>query len=287
MSSVNDSPLISVSELNSLLNRENVKIFDVRGKWGSPPESYVSEYEQGHIPNAVYLDWTRHFLAQDISIGLAPVASESQALQDFRNLGISEGDTIVLYDDYHHMLASRIWWAMRYWGFTQVRILDGGWRNWVQSDLPISTEKPGVKIGNFMPNKQPSLRVSTEQVKDRHESTDLLDARGPINYAGQPDDPRTGHIPGAINIPYSSLLDAQTGQFKDKETLQKMLSDHLSLNGDVHFISSCGSGYAGAVLLVALALLGIEAPLYDGSFSEWKNTPDLPIEQGAAAFSVK
>jgi thiosulfate/3-mercaptopyruvate sulfurtransferase len=283
----NQSPLISVAELNALLSNENVKVFDIRGKWEDPPASYAKDYEEAHIPGAIYLDWTRYFLTQGMPIGQAPVAPKEQAQEDFKQLGISANDTVVLYDDYHHMLSGRVWWAMRYWGFTNVRVLNGGWKHWLNDGLRTSQAIATPKQGSFTVNEQPQLLADIEDVRDRNDDTHVIDARGPINYTGKPEDPRTGHIPGALNVPYSSLLDAETGLFKDKETLRELLATHFDLTSEMNFISSCGSGYAGTVFLLAMKLIGIDAPLYDGSFSEWKSYNNLPIEQGSAAFAVE
>jgi thiosulfate/3-mercaptopyruvate sulfurtransferase len=286
---LNDSqlPLISAAELRSELGDKNLKVFDIRGKWGDPPTSFYDDYARGHIPGAIYLDWTEHFLTQGMPIGMAPVASKEHAQASFEKLGISADDNVVLYDDYHHMLAGRVWWAMRYWSFSNVRVLNGGWKHWSREGLPTSTDIASNESGGFSASEQPQLIAHLDDVKDRNDDTYVIDARGPINYTGKPDDPRTGHIPGALNLPYSSLLDDETGLFKDREALHKLLSTHLNLAGDANFISSCGSGYAGTVLLLAMKLIGIDAPLYDGSFSEWKSESNLPVEQGSAAFAVE
>lgn len=281
MSAINDSsPLISAVELNDMLSREDVKVFDIRGRWGSPPTDYYDDYVKGHIPGAVYLDWTTHFLAQGLPIHLAPVASKAHAQKSFEVLGISSEDTVVLYDDYHHMLAGRVWWAMRYWGFSNIKILNGGWTQWNASGFSTSTDIHNYHAGTFNVSEQAHLRASIYDVKNKRENTYLFDARGPINYGGNPSDPTTGHIPGAINIPYSSLLDAETNIFKDESSLTAILGTALEEFDKVHLISSCGSGYAGCVLLIALQTLGVKASLYDGSFSEWKKDGTLKIEQG-------
>jgi thiosulfate/3-mercaptopyruvate sulfurtransferase len=282
----NNSPLVSASELNEVLGDESLKVFDIRGKWGDPPTSFHDDYLQGHIPGAIYLDWTQRFLTQDMPIGLAPVASKEQAQKDFEMLGISANDTVVLYDDYHHMLAGRLWWAMHYWGFSNVKVLNGGWKHWSSSNFPISTEQSTPAKGHFDVNEQASLRVDTKQVRVRDGQTHLIDARGPINFAGDPSDKATGHIPRAVNVPYSSLLDETTGLFKDDESLEAVVSQRLDIQEGDAVISSCGSGYAGTVMLIALKQLGIDASLYDGSFSEWKRQPNALIEQGSSVHSA-
>ena len=284
-----DSPLISAIELKEILGEKNTKIFDIRGKWGDPPTSSFDDYAEGHIPYAVYLDWTTQFLEPNIALNLASVASKAQAQETFKRLGISSDDTVILYDDYHHMLAGRIWWAMRYWGFSNVKVLNGGWEHWSTENFPISTNTHDREIGQtiektdnetFIVNEQLHLKVNLEEVKNRSDNECLIDARGPIGYQGDPSDLTSGHIPGAINLPYSSLLDKQSILFKDAKALEVLFGDELKDLDTTKLISSCGSGYAGTVLLIALKIVGIDAPLFDGSFSAWKENGTLPIEQG-------
>ncbi len=275
------NPLISAAELNAKLGQKDTKVFDIRGHWGDPPQSCFEHYQQAHIPGAIYLDWTEHFLAPNVALRLAPICSREEAQRTFKSLGISAKDLVVLYDDYHHMLAGRIWWSMRYWGFTRVMILNGGWHYWRSQNLPISTqENHAASAGTFTVSEQAHLRASIENVENRHFNTRLLDGRGPVGYAGDPADSRSGHIPGAINLPYSSLLDPKTGLFIDHESRVDLLTNTLGDISNQSIISSCGSGYAGTVLLVALMAAGIEAPLFDGSIAEWKQDFSRPLEQG-------
>lgn len=109
------SPLISAKELNAILGKSNIKVFDVRGAWGTDPRSLYNDYLWGHIPTAIFLDWRKEFIEQDVVPSLAQISSFEQAKQSFKNLGIHKEDTVILYDDHYHMFAGRIWWAMRYW----------------------------------------------------------------------------------------------------------------------------------------------------------------------------
>ena len=263
-------PLISAIELKNSLGEKNIKVFDIRGNWGSSPTSSYDDYLEGHIPGAVFLDWTTHFLEPDVPVGLAPVASKVQAQKAFETLGISADDTVVLYDDYHHMLAGRIWWAMRYWGFQNVKVLNGGWHYWSAKSFPTTIEISRAGNGTFTVAEQPNLKVSLEEVRDRADNVCLVDARGPISYGGKASDPTTGHIPGAINLPYSWLLDAETNLFKDVKSLETIFDEKLKGMDEANIIASCGSGYAATVFLIALKMIGLDSRLFDGSFSIWK-----------------
>ncbi|MBX2848040.1 MAG: hypothetical protein KTR16_06960 [Acidiferrobacterales bacterium] len=282
MSAIQHSPpLICANELQTVLGNSDIKVFDIRGAWGSPPSSSYDDYKQGHIPGAVYLDWLTLFVETGLPIGLASVVSREGAQQAFKSLGICRDDTVVLYDDYHHMLAGRVWWAMRYWGFERVKVLNGGWRHWSALKLPSSdqTSQP-ASAGDFVVREQPHLRVEVDGIINRSVDTMLLDGRGAIGYGGKQGDPKTGHVPGAINVPYSSLIDADTHLFKSTDEMEDVLKNILSDYEHADIISSCGSGYAGTVLLLALKQLGIDAPLFDGSFAVWKQDDARAIEQG-------
>ncbi|MGI9504367.1 MAG: sulfurtransferase, partial [Geminicoccaceae bacterium] len=186
-------------------------------------------------------------------------------------------------DDYHHMLAGRIWWAMRYFGFDNVRILNGGWPAWQAKGFPVSTAEPTVAAGTFEPEIKEHLLISLDAFLQQKDQALVWDARGSEGYRGRPDDDRTGHIPGVMNLPFRSVLDEETGFFKDDGALARLFDDDSPGWRQRRIISSCGSGYAGTVLLVALKQLGVDASLFDGSFAIWKQDPKRPIEQGDGA----
>ncbi len=277
------SPFISADQLEALLGEPSVKVFDVRGTWSATPRALPAEYDAGHVPGAAFLDWTRHFVEQDVAIGLASVADEAGAAQAFKALGINDGDLVVLYDDYRHMLAGRIWWAMRLWGFAEVRVLNGGWGYWSARNKPISRVSPQIEPGTFQPRKQDGPLVGLDaflRTKDRH---CVIDARGAAGFAGKADDPRSGHIPDSLNLPYSAVLDADTGLFLDPEALSKVFDEETPRWREMPIIASCGSGYAATVVLLALQELGRDASLFDGSFAIWKLDPDRPVQQSSPA----
>ena len=282
---VGRSPLISAEDLAGMLGRSGVKIFDVRGTWSTPARALPEDYEAEHIQGAAFLDWTKHFLEQGVALGLASVADEARARNAFEALGIDEGDLVVLYDDYSHMQAGRIWLAMRHWGFDQVRVLNGGWTYWKSQDLPVTSEIPELKMGTFEPKIQDGLKVDLDVFLDTCEQACLIDARGSVSYAGKPDDPRTGHIPGALSVPFSSVLDPDTGLFLDSDEVARLLDEKAPKWRTKPIIVFCGSGYAATVLLLALSELDKPARLFDGSFAAWKQDPARPVEQGGAAAS--
>lgn len=273
------SPLVSTDQLEKLIGAPDVKLFDVRGTWKSPARALPEDYAESHIPGATFLDWTRHFIDPDEMVGLASVADQKTAMQSFHALGIDSNDLVILYDNYHHMQAGRIWWAMRYWGFANVRVLNGGWDRWCTQSKPTTTDVPNVMLGDFAPVQQGELRISLTDFLASHTSHCLIDARGPISYAGTLDDPTTGHIPGALSIPFSKMLDDNSGLFLGGSALARVFDAHAPTWRDTPLIASCGSGYAATVTLLALSELGYVGRLFDGSFSVWKQDPNRPIEK--------
>ena len=271
--------LISADELMPLLGNEAVKIFDVRGTWKTPARALPEDYEDGHIPGAVFLDWTKHLIEQDIAVGLAAVADEAGATQSFAALGINEGDLVVLYDDTSHMLAGRIWWAMRYWGFADVRVLNGGWKYWAAQNMPVSKDIPTTGQGSFKPSKETNLRIGLDKFVTEKEAACVIDGRSAEGFAGKADDPRTGHIPGSLNIPFSAVLDQDTGLFLGSDKLETIFDETAPQWRETPIITSCGAGYAATVILLALSQLQREASLFDGSFGLWKQDPDRPVAQ--------
>lgn len=276
---VNHSPLISTNYLADILDQPHVKVFDVRGHWATPPVSSFEDYAAGHIPGAIFLDWTSQLVETDKPLNLAAVANEENARLAFEALGIDDGDIVVLYDAYHHMLAGRIWWAMRYWGFKNVKVLNGGWNSWIAETLPVSIDPVVVAPGTFQPVAQPHLISNVEEVLARADPTALIDARGPIGFRGQPDDKKTGHIPGSVNLPFNGLLDQETGLFLENAALAALFEQCSPDWRDGNIIASCGSGYAATIVLLGLQQLGIEAPLFDGSIAVWKQDPSRPLQQ--------
>ena len=177
------------------------------------------------------------------------------------------------------MLAGRIWWAMRYWGFTNVLVLNGGWQYWLTSNFPVSNLVPAPVKGSFKADRQPGLRLSLDEFLQEKQEACVIDSRGKAGYAGTSEDPRTGHIPGAINIPYSDVLDSESGLFMEPEQTVEVFDRKAPGWRQANIIASCGSGYAATVTMIALCALGARPSLYDGSMAQWKQNPDRDVEQ--------
>jgi len=288
-----DGPVsVSTAWLAAHLGDPGVRIVDIRGKVlppGSTPR-YVAkrgDYDDAHVPGAVFVDWTR-----DIVDTADPIPSQVARPDTFTammtKLGIGDDTLVVAYDDYDHIFAGRLAWAMRYYGHDAVRILDGGWARWIAEGRPNTRDvpRPAAPSTPFVARVRSSLRVSADEVAATIGRSDvlLLDARAPEQYAGLVSAAgRGGHIPGARNVPYATLIDAATGRFQSPDNLARTFKQagvdvaHLPPRVIVY----CNGGISCTVPLHALQMLGrADVAVYDGSWNEWGPDERRPIEKG-------
>ncbi|WP_280381487.1 sulfurtransferase [Nocardia wallacei] len=266
--------LISAEELRKVLSdsESRVHLLDVRWALGDPdgPQHYLD----GHIPGAVFVDLETE-LADPPSParGRHPLPELAHLQKCARSWGLRSGDPVVVYDATGGMAAARAWWLLRWAGVANVRILDGGLPAWERAggDLATGGESdpaPGDVV--LTPNNLPV----TDADGAANWPGALLDARAGERYRGEtePVDPRAGHIPGAISAPTAENLRAD-GTFKSPEELRARFANLDS--GDVAVY--CGSGVTAAHEIAALAVAGIDATLYPGSWSQWSNDPKRPV----------
>ena len=187
---------------------------------------------------------------------------------------------MVAYDDNGNLAAARAWWLLRWAGFGDVRLLDGGLAAWVAAGGPLETDdvvpEPGdvTLDGGHAPTIDIDGAASYPGV--------LLDARAAERYAGEtePIDPKAGHIPGAISAPTTDNLD-DTGRFRPAEELRRRF-EALGVREGSAVATYCGSGVTAAHEVAALAIAGFDAALYPGSWSQWSNHDDRPVATGTA-----
>jgi thiosulfate/3-mercaptopyruvate sulfurtransferase len=265
--------LITAAELARLVEaREPLTLLDVRWQLAAPDGR--ADYERGHIPGAVYVsledDLTDHAV---VGRGRHPLPSGGAVQDAARGWGIRDGVRVVVYDDWNRAGSARAWWVLRAAGIADVRILDGGLGAWTG---PLETGSVTTTLGDvtvasadLYHGAMPTLTADeAAELGDR-----LLDARAPERFRGEvePVDPVAGHVPGATNVPSTSLLDA-SGSFLSDEALRQALGDPVG--------AYCGSGVTASVLVAALAAVGVAAALFPGSWSQWSGEPGRPIATG-------
>ena len=258
--------------------------FDIRpGPSGQlEPTAGREDYEAGHIPGAVFVD-----LNQDLAHPEAPleILSSERFEALMSRLGIGNDTTVVLYDGGGGTWAARLWWALRYYGHDDVRILDGGHARWIREGHPIDSTSVKPEPARFEARPRPELRVTRDDVLKAIESDDIciVDALPEPFFLGEANlypEHRTGHVPSARNLPAPANLDPQTSTLLPAADLDALWTN-AGVPRDKRIITYCGGGVFAAFSLFALHLLGHEdMALYDASWSEWGADPDLPIETG-------
>ena len=283
--------LVETTWLAKHLQDHDLRIVDMRGyvrtveKDGIQEARYEGardEYGQSHIPGAVYIDWTRDIVNLD-DIIKAQIALSEQFAQTMGRIGIGDQHLVVAYDAHPaSQFATRLWWALKYYGHDQVVVLNGGLGKWKRENLPLIDTIPDYPPATFTPDVQPQLRATAEDVLKLLGRRDvaLVDARDQGQYTGalvrKPG--RPGHIPGALNVPREELMDPITGTFRSNEELAQVFSK-VHVLPEQRIVAYCNGGVAATSVLFTLAMLGYPSLTnYDGSWNEWGERQDLPVE---------
>lgn len=273
-------PWISPEALIARLDAPELRLVDVRFSLADP-DAGRRAYEHGHLPGAVFLD-----LERDLSGPLGPhggrhpLPEPQQLAQALGAAGIGADAWVVAYDDADGMVAGRLWWLLRWLGHERVQVLEGGVQAWQAAGGPWGTTLARPAPIEFVPRPRAGMTVDRDWLLKcgRDPGVVVVDARARERYRGEvePIDPRGGHIPGAINLPYAGNLEG--GRFRPADELADR---YRALARADTVVVYCGSGVSAAHDLMALEACGVRgARLYPGSWSDWVSFDDAQIALG-------
>ena len=274
--------LVSAHWLEQHLDDASVVVLDASFHLPTSGRDAAAEYRETHIPRAVFFDIDAISDADNALPHMLP--SESVFSAACQALGINQNSTVVVYDTVGLFSAARAWWMLEVFGHQRVAVLDGGLPRWQRDGRAVDNTEVTPDRGDFVATLDATRVRNLDQLlanlDQAHEQ--VVDARAAGRFNGTEPEPRpgmrSGHIPGAVNVPVSSLLDGATGLVHANQVLEQLFVD-AGAKLDKPVITSCGSGVTACALTLALSLIGKrDVSVYDGSWSEWGARPDTPID---------
>ena len=286
MNYTNPEALVSTDWLADHLNSPDVRIVDGTSYLPNQGMNGREQYDIQHIPGAVYFD------INDIADETDPLPHMLPSPEKFsskvRKLGLGDGNKIVVYDaNGGYLAAARVWWMFRVFGHEDVAVLDGGLQKWIDEGRPVDDMEPAARDRHFTARMNHSLVRSVSQIIDNIDSAkeQVIDARSAGRFKGEDPEPRpskkVGHIPGSLSLPFNQLMDPKNHFTYRSADEIKAAVDQAGIDISKPISASCGSGVTACVLALGLFLIGHKnTAIYDGSWSEWGDHPDTPVESG-------
>ena len=275
-------PMVTTDWLAARLGDRGVRIVDATLPLVGQPGKGRDSYEAGHIPGAVFFDINA--IADpdtDLPHMLPSPAAFAKAAGE---LGLDRDATIVVYDAHGIYSAPRVWWTLRVMGYADVFVLDGGLKAWIAEGRPLETAEATPTAAHVALAFEPSLVADIADVNEVLGSgaAQVVDARSAGRFRGETPEPRaslrSGHMPGALNLPFDQVV-AADGTLKPADELRAVFG-HIDLSRPI--VTSCGSGVTAAVVALAAARLGrFDVAVYDGSWTEWGGRSDTAVVTGA------
>ena len=273
---MNSNPLVSAEWLMEHLEAPDIRVIDATWipSFQNAKVTGRDRYMGGHIPGTVFFDIDQ-IADQDSSLPhMLPNSVQFSAA--VRQLGIGDGNRLVIYDSNTFCASARVWWMFRVMGVEDVSVLNGGLKAWqdIRGRLEDIPSVPTTR--HFTPRVNAELVKTLEQV-EQHTPSAIVDARAQGRFDGTQAEPRqglpSGHIPGSLNLPWQTLINTSSGKLLDRAELETILP---KIDGQI--VCSCGSGVTAAIVALAYASLGKDnVAVYDGSWTEWASS-NRPIE---------
>ena len=251
-------------------------VLDVR--WSIAGGADRAGFRSGHIPGARFVDLDRDLAAPPSELGRHPLPEPEMLQRTWRRLGLDDDTRVVVTDAADSTAAVRAWWLLRWSGLTRVAVLDGGLAGWsgpLESGEPAPAEPGTVTV---RPGAMPTADIDATAAAAAGPGV-VIDVRAAERFSGAAEatDPRAGHIPGSVNLPYPRLY-AADGTLRPTEELREMLTA-AGVTPDRPAVTSCGSGVSACHLILAARRAGLEVALFPGSWSQWSGT-DRPVATG-------
>ena len=279
--------LIDADSLRGLLGQSQLAVIDCRFDLMNPAAG-LEAYVKGHIPGARHADLNRDLSAPVTAhTGRHPLPAPDAFAARLGELGVGDDTQVVAYDDANSSMAARLWWMLRWLGHEAVAVLDGGFKAWVAAGGAVESGEAAARTtraARFTPRVDLRAVLSTADLERALQAGThlLVDARAAERFAGliEPIDPVAGHVPGAVNHPFTANLGAD-GRFLPAAELERRWRERLAGKNPQAVIAMCGSGVTACHHLLSLEAAGLPGGrLYAGSWSEWIRDPRRPVARG-------
>jgi thiosulfate/3-mercaptopyruvate sulfurtransferase len=284
MSYVNSDALVSTQWLADHMNAPDVHIVDATWFLPNSGRDPRAEFEQQHIPGAVFFDVDGVVDSNNPLPHMLP--SPEKFSSAMRELGLGDGNRIVVYDTTGTVMAAhRVWWTIRVFGHEDVAVLDGGLGKWVAEGRPVEDMAARLSRRHFTSHVNNTLVRSREQILHNLETgrEQVIDVRSAGRFNGTEPEPReglrSGRIPGSMNLPFQKVLDMDNHGTMRPAAELKVIFEESGLDLSKPIVTSCGSGVTASTIAFALHMIGKDdVAVYDGSWTEWGADETCPIE---------